>query len=1087
MFFPLHPPAFGQLAFQVSKTGSRYMPALPSDRLSDDATGVLSLVPNSLLQFRTLSLPEGRQVRARFFEEELPPLPQAPAQAQAQAQTTDAAPEPGPDSQPPEPAQRRVALRRVETDPATETQYWLKDGVKQPLPPGEEGYLLRGEDVLEIFGDEWIPLPFFARLGSSGQGAFLPGPTNWARVRLRTQRPDEAGGVQPGSQQASAQKDSDQNRGKTALAADLAFDTTLEESAHFTALQPQMRERELALVSDIDALGAFLSEDWVNGWLKEIFEERRPRRLMAMIREEAENNGRPPLLIYQAAYLTLLDMLARSGKMPTVRLTDEHDGAPVQVDLVLDLGNFRSCGILIEELPGMRQREADSFALQLRDLSQVDRGYDRPFSSRIEFARASFGRENYSRRSGRAHAFAWPSPVRTGPQAERLMAERSGNEGNTGLSTPKRYLWDTRPAAQGWVYNNGDDARPDAPELPVNGPFRAQLYKILSQGRFQASREDRQAAAQLGPCFLSRSELSILMLEELLLQAVRYINAPEFRHTRPDSNRRRQLRSVMITMPPGMPLAVQRIFRRRAEAALELASAMAGITPPRLNLTLDEATATQLVWLHNEIKYRLGGEVEALYRLYGSWPAGETKTSASDPEAKERAPSLRIASLDIGGGTTDLMIARYALDGSNALVPHQEFRESFDVAGDDLLRAVIARVIVPPLQQALEKAGVPDAHAFLKTLLDADRGNQTVQERYQRLLLTSTLLEPAALHALGLYERIDPYTQGVLGTFPLSESARDTLKKNGEKSGALERCKSFFSQQLSRHLAAHQHPPVTFDILQTPVTVESQPIEEAINTTLRGPLTNLCEAVRAWGCDVLLLSGRPSKLRCVRDLVASTAAVAPHHMFPLHDYAIGPHYPFRNVSTGKIEDPKTTVVVGAAICAQAERGALPNFALRTGSFGMKSTARYLGRMAEDGQIRAEDVVAELPEAMAPDGPGQPASEPLTFTLKGVNGATMLGYRQLPAESWGATPLYQLEFTKPAPQLALPLTVTLIRNPLREVEDEEERGDYSAQEDFRIDDVTDATGAPATAPLALRLQTTLNPAGYWRDSGYIKLD
>lgn len=1020
----------------------------------------LSLVPNSLLQFRTIALPDGRKKRARFFEEEL-------------------APAPGPDGTP----QRRVALRRLESDPETETEFWRENGEAIPVPAGEEGVTIRGEDVLEIFGDEWIPLPCFARLGTSGQGAFLPGPTNWARVRLRAPRAEEQGKSNPQAaleakmapgekpRKEDDKKEDKEGPSDRSLRADLAFDTALEDGPHFTALRPQMRERGFALVSEIGQLGDFLSEDWLTGWLEEIYAERAPRRMKAL----AEESARPPLLLYQAAYLTLLEMLADSGSMPELRLTDEHDGAPVQVDLVLDLGNFRSCGILIEELPGARQREADSFALQLRDLSRVELGYDKPFSSRIEFARANFGRENYSRRSGRGHAFAWPSPVRTGPQAERLMAERTGTEGNTGLSAPKRYLWDTRPAAQGWVFNNGDEtragARPAAPELPVNGPFRAQFAKILAQGKYRASREDLDAAQQLGPCVLSRSELFSLMLEELLLQSARYMNSPEFRMTRPDSSRRRHLRSVMITMPPGMPLAVQRIFRKRAQAALKLASTMAGLEEPRLDLRLDEATATQLVWLHNEIKYRLGGEAKALYELYGRAPSKEKLSG----DKATPLPTLRVASIDIGGGTMDLMIVRYTLDASDALVPEQEFRESFDVAGDDLLRGVIAGVIVPPIERALSAAGVPDARAFLKNLLDADRGNQTVQERYQRLLLTATLLEPAALHALELYEKIDPYAQGDLGDFRLGDSVR------APKTATAEKCRAFFSAQLSRHLENRGAPAVSFDILDTSIPVASRAVEHEINATLKGPLTNLCEAVRAWGCDVLLLSGRPSKLRYVRDLVASTCAVAPHHMFPLHDYAIGPHYPFRNVATGRIDDPKTTVVVGASICAQADRGTLPNFALRTGNFAMKSTARYLGRMTEDGQIKTGDVIAELPLQTAS------GDAPLSFDVKGVNGATLLGFRQLPAENWGATPLYTLDFTRPAPQLALPLNVKITRNPLREVEEEEEKGDYSAQEDFRIDDVTDATGAPVSAPLALRLQTALNPAGYWRDSGYIKLD
>ena len=51
---------------------------------------------------------------------------------------------------------------------------------------------------------------------------------------------------------------------------------------------------------------------------------------------------------------------------------------------------------------------------------------------------------------------------------------------------------------------------------------------------------------------------------------------------------------------------------------------------------------------------------------------------------------LRVASIDIGGGTTDLIINNYTVEGrgtSVTLHPEQNFREGFNKAGDDLLRA----------------------------------------------------------------------------------------------------------------------------------------------------------------------------------------------------------------------------------------------------------------------------------------------------------------------------------------------------------------------------------------------------------------
>jgi len=123
---------------------------------------------------------------------------------------------------------------------------------------------------------------------------------------------------------------------------------------------------------------------------------------------------------------------------------------PIDVDIVIDLGNSRTCGLLIEAQPDQLGADiTQAVKLQLRDLSRPELVYSDPFDSRLEFSRASFGRDHLSLRSGRAEAFAWPTIVRVGPEATRLASLRRGSEGATGLSGPKRYLWD-------------DDARRDS-------------------------------------------------------------------------------------------------------------------------------------------------------------------------------------------------------------------------------------------------------------------------------------------------------------------------------------------------------------------------------------------------------------------------------------------------------------------------------------------------------------------------------------------------------------------------------------------------------------------------------------------------
>ena len=59
--------------------------------------------------------------------------------------------------------------------------------------------------------------------------------------------------------------------------------------------------------------------------------------------------------------------------------------------------------------------------------------------------RGGFGDEKLSRRSGRS-AFLWPTVTRVGFEAQALSYFSHGTEGNTGLSSPKRYLGTPTPA-----------------------------------------------------------------------------------------------------------------------------------------------------------------------------------------------------------------------------------------------------------------------------------------------------------------------------------------------------------------------------------------------------------------------------------------------------------------------------------------------------------------------------------------------------------------------------------------------------------------------------------------------------------------
>src|SRR5262249_23626315 len=82
----------------------------------------------------------------------------------------------------------------------------------------------------------------------------------------------------------------------------------------------------------------------------------------------------------------------------------------VDVDFVLDVGNSRTCGILVERFPNQHRVDLNNCKpLRLRDLSRPEMVYTEPFESSIELADAKFGIQPFSRLAGRARDFLSPS------------------------------------------------------------------------------------------------------------------------------------------------------------------------------------------------------------------------------------------------------------------------------------------------------------------------------------------------------------------------------------------------------------------------------------------------------------------------------------------------------------------------------------------------------------------------------------------------------------------------------------------------------------------------------------------------------
>ena len=150
----------------------------------------------------------------------------------------------------------------------------------------------------------------------------------------------------------------------------------------------------------------------------------------------------------------------------------------------------------------------------------------------------------------------------------------------------------------------------------------------------------------------------------------------------------------------------------------------------------DEASCTQLVYLYSELTQKFEGRIETFLTLKGS-----RRHIAGQPAPE---PTLRLASIDIGGGTTDLMITTYRGEANRVLHPEQTFREGFRVAGDDLVHRVISAIVIPRLQDSIEQAGGRYVGEKMRELFGGDRGGQDQQVVQRRRQFSVRVLIPLA-------------------------------------------------------------------------------------------------------------------------------------------------------------------------------------------------------------------------------------------------------------------------------------------------------------------------------------------------------
>lgn len=888
-----------------------------------------------------------------------------------------------------------------------ENDFYYYDKTPEVIPNNivkvEPEYDVPLEASLQLLNAEWLPLPF---VKFNAPFHYDQGPSNWARMRIvKLDSPDLDG-----------------NNYRVTI----AFDTNLmPENEHSSYLAPSKKDVSsgalFCLSIGVGQTRWFFMQEWVNGWLEEIFKHG-SAHLDAEELDDALTRREP-----QAHYLNVLSLLAPSTvhkspvqpkrKVPTVKMVSSELNTSVStipVDLVLDVGNSRTCGILIENLGNDSSRLNSRYILQLRDLSAPERVYNEPFDSRVEFAQAVFGKENFAVKSGRKDSFLWPTMARVGAEAGRLAGQRRGTEGATGLSSPKRYLWDEKPYMHSWRFNSSY-IKNDTEAQATAAPF-AHLINEHGEALYTLDEDDRLPVFE--PKY-SRSSLMTFMLAEVLTQALCQMNSPAQRARQGQTSTPRYLNSITLTVPPGMAQAERAILRKRLEQTVALVWKSldwhAGeespfeavrdndssipqpvVRLPKLNVEWDEASCGQLVYLFTEINEHFEGHPEQFFKTI----------LRPDKKRDQTEEKIILGSIDIGGGTTDLVITEYRLDragssgtGSNVhIVPRQLFRDGFKVAGDDIVLDVIRHFVLPHFSRALSVAGVKQPETLMSVLC----GNHQIskQDEICRQQLTLQVFVPIALGILKRYEQfgLDSHEQQFTFSF------KDLMGQ----ATASKKVQDFVLNQLRLNLGKSD---LEFDLHQIGIDIDLRELHRMFlsgKMTITESLSALCEVLAHYPCDMLLLTGRPSRLPGVQAFVRQNLPLHPGRILPMHQYRTGGWFPFHK--NGMIDDPKTTAAVGAMLCMLSSTYSITGFFFRVVDLKPYSTIRYFGVIDKGNHISQGDVlysdIKTLDQQMVLPLDEHGDTPQLVF-----RGDIRLGFRQLPIARWPASPLYTLRFSK----------------------------------------------------------------------------
>jgi hypothetical protein len=373
----------------------------------------------------------------------------------------------------------------------------------------------------------------------------------------------------------------------------------------------------------------------------------------------------------------------------------------------------------------------------------------------------------------------------------------------------------------------------------------------------------------------------------------------------------------------------------------------------------DEATATQFVFLYAEICERYKKEIKEYFDFYG------------------KNQTLTIGSVDIGAGTTDVMIASYKYDEPCVLTPVPLFWESFYKAGDDLLKEIIHQIVIEGKYSSIEKKLLElnkKPVELMQPFLGTDNG-VSFRNKQLRSDFNLQVSVPIALHLLEL------------------------LRENKTESKTFSFSDVFGSNPPTQNVLKHFKEHFGFELETLQWQYEKKVMAAIVEKTFDTLIGKISSLFSHYECDIVLLSGRPTSLKPLGDLFLKYYAISPNRLKSMNDYRVGRWYPQDTRypyidGNGNFINPKSVVTTGAMIGHIAENEGLKGFALNLKELKEKllPTTNYFGILSE--QLEFTETI------ISPDN-NRAIVEVSSLPLR-------IGVRQLDIPAYPSRPFYTLK-------------------------------------------------------------------------------